>query len=232
MSELEDFKKYISLLDPKVKQHVTEVCSSDFYQPFMLHIDVKTPEYFLPFLSRRAEEDEDNTVPRVTVSDTLLGCMIGYGQLEDDFYDGEDGIEINKIYFNHCLKPNTNLVGHQERSNEHWLVGYSKDTVRYKPVTIGSMFIDRINHKRGADEPTAMASIYIQLNDDDHDIQFNSKIKLRRGYYRAIINMSTWNESEIKVDEVTKEEYLEKKKLSVGLLSHSSTTVPLYHKWF
>lgn len=231
MSELEDFKKYLSLLDPKVKAHVSEVCADDFHQSFMLHIDVKTPEYFVPFLSRRTGEDEDNTIPRVTVSDTLLGCMIGYGQLEDDFYEGEDGIEINKIYFNYCLKPNTRLVGHQAESNEHWLVAYSQDTVRYKSVTIGSMFIDRINHKRSTDEPTALASIYIQLTDDDHDIQFNSNIKLRRGYYRAIVNLSTWDESEMKVEEVTKEDFLEKKKLSVGLLSHQTINLPLYHRW-
>ncbi len=104
---------------------------------------------YIPRLSPKASPSEENYTPRVTVSDTLRGCMTGYGSLADlvarelenngmeDSWKGE--LNINKIDFDYALRPNTSLVYDSEVSNEFWLVPYDKEHTSYRSKTIGKL---------------------------------------------------------------------------------------------
>lgn len=227
------FQEYVKLQNDKVKRNIKEVTNESLGQSFLLHIDGKTPNYFIPMMPRRAAPSEDNTVPRVTVSDTLLGCIIGYSAVSHDFHTQKtNGLYINKIDFDYCLQPSTKLVYDADITNEHWLVTYNKDTIKYKPVTIGKMFVHKITYDRSAGNTLTdeTAEILIEI-EDNIKIKFSESIMLSKGYYRAIIDMTHWEEDKLKVNKISAVEYAKHKNVSASMLDNMAVNIPLYTHW-
>lgn len=146
---------WVSIQTKEVQNNVEIVDASKQPLPFTLHIDKNTPKAFTPRMPPSAGSKENFTAARVTCSDTLVGCIYGYGRTEIDFLDtfikDEDqpeiyrgGYEICRLDYEFLVKPTAKLVPEAKRSGETWLVSYSEDTLTYKPKKIGKIFFTEI----------------------------------------------------------------------------------------
>ena len=79
----QQLEKYLESLSPDVKKNLKIVSTKDLGQDFLLHIspDKLSKVIFTPRIGNRQGRTEDRTVPRITVSPTLLGCHNGYALL-------------------------------------------------------------------------------------------------------------------------------------------------------
>lgn len=243
-SNYEDFKRYLSIQNAKVRNNITEIKSSELEIPYMLHIDVKPPSKFIPMMPRRAAESEDNTLPRITVADTLLGCIVAYCILGQDFYDLKvQGYHLCALDFDYCVKPTSRLVYDAEESNEHWLLGYNKKTLSYKPRVIGKLFVTEINSKREkVNGELKLVHEFTFCLELEEPIWFSEGIKLEKGFYQISDTKSgrkdlehggfTYRDGKLfDIETLSAAEYRKKKNLSVTMLSHNQPNVPLFSNW-
>ncbi len=241
---INDIKKSLSLYPDKVKDNIEIVDASELDYKFLLHITKQKPRnnIYFPQISKRQAIKEDNTIPRVTVSDSILGCFIGYqAATEESLNHPEDvknfkqGYYINKIPFEYALLPNNKLVYDQSRSNEHWLITYSKETKEYKSETIGKFFISEISFRtKDKSYPDVLITIYIEVT-DPIGIPFSKNIYLPKGYFMIkgpgeATEIKHNKDKDFIVTEITKEMFKEQKEYSASMLSMDHSK-PAFIRW-
>lgn len=238
MSAIED---YIRLLPDAVSRELKIVTPETLGQDFFLHLSINQDKKpYTPFVSRRGANQEDNSTPRVTVSDSLFGCLNGYAGLVDEIFmdpQYKRGVYINLLPFEFAVKPSKKLVYDQEQSNEHWLLPFNEDNKVYKFDRIGKLFI--VNMNTVPDDSQRKYStyfdIYIELS-TDKTIKFSKEIFLKKGYYSIKNIPNCTNEKishkkqyDIFCEEITKKQYDERKVISAATLSYKEK--PLITKW-
>lgn len=247
-TDREDFYQWFSTQSKEVQANSKIVSAGEVGQDYMLHIDKQTPAKFIPMLSRRAGKTENNTVPRITVSPTLVGCLIGYAAAENDTINGtlkeennetkfRGGYDICELRFKHCLCPNSKLVYDASRSQEHWFVSYNKQTQEYAPVKIGKMFASKLTYEPvSGGMPAVTFEMYVEVHKEE-GIKLSPNIHLDKGFYCAIIKFenkehpgSVSEEHLFKVNSISAGEYNKAKQLSAAMLSHQDK-VPKYLNW-
>lgn len=247
-SDKEDFYQWFSVQSKEVQVNGKIVSAEDCDQDYMLHIDKQTPAIFVPRLPKSAAKSENDTTARITVAPNLVGCMIGYARIEADVTGGTSkdkvektqfrgGYDICELPFKHCLFPNEKLVFDSQRSQEHWLVSYNKETLEYKPTKVGKLFISKITYETvTGKEPVARFEIYIEVNKEG-GFKFSPGIYLDKGFYRATVSFDRENdkgsvneERHFKVEPINPEGYKTAKQLSAAMLSHQDK-VPKYLNW-
>lgn len=250
MSELKDLEEYLEIQNPKVIKHVTVIEAGKLGQSFMLHIDKETPKYFEPRIGKSFSDDEDNTLPRITVSDSVLGCIIGYYRFLKDFLEPDDetstGYDINLLDFTYCVKPSDELVPYASAANEYWLIGYNKEHLRYTPRTIGKLFIQSVEHVAARNGHDIKCVFYVEIQEDDWDIPFSKNKKLRRGYYRITGDLSDYNSNNdndgsdslhhddlklFDIKKIHKDDYRKTKRASIVMLDTSNISIPIFTRW-
>lgn len=233
-------ENFLSLLPDKVKKGLKVVSSSDVGLTHLLHISTNGKiKEFVPSITKRTANNEDRSVPRVSVAPTLLGCMIGYAATSYDFLadpDGEYGDSsyrggwyIYGIPFEKALKPSSGLLWDQRYTDEHWLVTYNENSRSYKPTVFGKCFYkELINVARTGKVPFRRMVLLVEVS-QDVSIKFSAKITLTKGYWEIIgdeptTNVESWkHDAEYIVKELTKAEYTGVKKLSADMLSAPSS---------
>ena len=167
----EDFKTFLALQTDKVKRNTEVITPATLGQDFFLHIDPeKTPTVFIPMVPRSAASTEDNTVPRITVADTLRGCIQGWGRVLVSFHEWDKvGLKICKLEFDYALKPNKRLVFDAEETGECWLVTYNADTRKYLPIEIGKLFLHQASYtfNEKLKRTICVGTIYIEIGTND-----------------------------------------------------------------
>lgn len=247
-SDKEDFYQWFSIQSKEVQANSKIVSAEDIKQDYMLHIDKQTPTVFTPRMPASAAKSENDTVARITVAPTLVGCMIGYARIESDVTEGTDkdkvektqfrgGYDIRELPFKHCLFPNEKLVFDAQRSQEHWLVSYNKETLEYKPSKVGKFFVSKITYETVTGKvPVARFEIYIEVHKEG-GFKFSPNIYLDKGFYRATVSFdretdkgSIEEECHFKVEPINPEGYKTAKQLSAAMLSHKDKA-PKYLNW-
>ncbi|MDD2879743.1 MAG: hypothetical protein PHQ58_04855 [Rhodoferax sp.] len=246
--DYEDIRNWMALQSNEVKDNCVIVDSESMQQDYMLHIDKEMPKVFIPMMPRSAALTENNTVARITVAPTLIGCFIGYSRAEDDFMEGshknvikainfKGGYDICILPFRHAIQPSPKMVYDSKRSGEHWLVNYNEQTREYVPEKIGKLFVSKVSYlARTGNMPKPEFEIYIEV-DKAEGILLSPSIHLKKGYHIATIsferkkNVGSSNEEDnFSVVEIDKESYDKVKRLSASLLSHAENK-PQYLKW-
>lgn len=240
MTDKENIDTFVSLLPTIVKKNVKVVTPDSLGQDFLLHIDSPpVPKVFIPRMPSSADITENPHVPRITVSDTLIGCMLGYTRIEGDFFSQHNGWIISKFDFNYALSVNKKMVFDAEYSNEHWLVTYNKNTIEYKPIPIGKFFIYKISYVANEQEPNGdeFIDIYLELHGDD-TVKINKDISLTAGFYimsirRRIVDVRKYlrDYTDIKIKKINQQKYIEVKSIAVSMLDNNSINIPLFTKW-
>lgn len=244
---LKQIENFVKLANDKVAKNVTIVSNKDLGQDFFLHIspDNMSKIKYIPWIGPSQAKSEDRTIPRITVSDTIAGCIIGYGRLYDDVYysnpnelkerNYKNGFYIHKIEFEHALKPTPKLVYDAKESNEHWLVTYSEDTKEYKGKVVGKMFVtEYIAKPRTNDFNLITIKTLIEVLDKD-GFKYTENNFLTKGYWEVKKTFTPDNdkhnkETKLEVKEITADEYLKAKDISAAMLSINDK-VPTYAKW-
>lgn len=196
---LADIEEYVGNQKPKVRKNIEIVKANPDY-PYMLHGSVNgNIKEFVPRLAERPGPKEDKTVPRVHVSDSVIGCVEGMNELvwhlmygysgygSNEKVDFKNGWYIYKLPFEYCLKPNEELVYDVGWSNEHWLVPYNKETKKYKGEIIAKLIVSEVKYTNiGIDGGKISDVVYeylLEVMSDKVKIDYYSEPCLP-GYYR------------------------------------------------
>lgn len=243
MTDKRDIEDYLAMQNQKVQDNVIVVSSEDQAIPFLIHL---TPEQenkiYIPRIGFRQGGTEDRTIPRVTCSDTLLGCIIGYANFGYDFFSSDKskeaielrvkGYRINRLDYKHCLKPNNKLVYDASASNEHWLVTYDKETTAFKPVLSGRVYpasvIGIANPKQGT--PDCYYVFFVDIRDKD-GIHLTPGIKLLPGYHAVTVlyndKITFASSKNVSAKAITKAEFDRREVYKPSL----ETITPSFHDW-
>lgn len=226
---IEDF---VACTTDQVKKNIEIISAGDAKLPYFLHLTLEKKPKYVPRIGTRQGSTEDRTVTRVTVADTLIGCYVGYASFIDQFfqqnaYMGNKGIDFNnglylrKLPFKYALKPNSKLVFDQKKSNEHWLVNYSKETAEYESEEIGKLFISAMSAMPdGKKYPKLSAEFFLQV---EIPIYLTESIFLEAGYYvvrlENINNLTHNTKRLVSYSEVTKAEFDVRKQIVAANLT-------------
>lgn len=233
---------YVNSLQDRVQKELTIVSPEELGQTFLLHITPEKNPVYAPRIGFRQSDSEDRTVPRITASPCLFGCIIGYAVLLGNFLNAQtygtplkettwrNGVYIRKLPFKQALRPTKKLVYDVEASDEHWLVSYSDTTRTYPSEQIGKFFITQISLTPFQDRPPQQRyEIFLQLTEG---IQFTEKLPLEPGHYciSFLLNhASTYKQSsEIEVTSISRTDFLARKKVVASLLS---VTPSMLSRW-
>lgn len=231
------------IVNPKVIKETEIVTPELLGQSFFLHLTPdKNRVKYEPKISKRQALNEDQTLPRVTVAPTLLGCFIGYSGAvpqtlnyapDENNKNYRQGYYINKIPFQYALKPTNKMVYDARRSDEHWLFTYNAETKEFPHTQIGKMFISSIIvNNRTNNVPDVWIELYVEVN-DPLGILFSKNITLKQGYWKIYgpgdINQLSWDkDKKFTAIEISRNDYGSVKNRSAAMLSE---TIPPSMLW-
>lgn len=238
---------YLALQPPEVVSNLRVVTPQRLRQPFVLHMSKNTQlTSFTPQVSRRVLSGENRTVPRVATAPTLAGCLLAYCSDLADFTNRQDGLSLNGervkfrggwgIYalpFDLALRPKRGLVPDVETTDEHWLVNYDADHVRYRGQLIGRFFYEQIGYLIRGRERITEVVMYVEVT--DQYVRFDHRTVLTPGHWRLRVrglhNAKRWNTIEqVEVEEIASGLYTSVKRNVASLLSLEDVE-PLSASW-
>lgn len=228
----EALEETIRCFQPRVQKNLEIVTPESLGQKNVLHIAMSKFQRMVPNVSRRAAYSEDNTVPRVHTSPTLLQCIIGHagvfiyatheppGTKPKDEYKG--GFYIHSIPFECAVKPNRRLVYDANDTDEIWLVTYSEETRDFPVESIGCFVVCGIEI-----EPLAGGRQQHRLNivvkvPNQTTYKLTNTIELKSGYYRVFVEYDV-QQSRYSINhysEIDKKVYDEERTLRTTLLNY------------
>jgi hypothetical protein len=246
--DLKKIQDFLELQSTEVRNDCKIVSAKELGQDFLLRIDKKPPEKFIPNMPQSTVEGENNTLPRITSAPTLVGCLIGYFRVETDVHDGSipdahgelkfaGGYAISKLSFEHCLRPGTTLVADVNNSDEHWIVPYCSERVEYVSVVIGQLFVGAVTYLPvSGHRPGVRIELYLSITSED-TICITPERKLRKGFYRFTLfwsNLKTRSVDEphclTSLEIISMDDYCAAKKIKANLLSYSDN-LPGFSNW-
>lgn len=245
---LSDMKAWMKLQANETKGELKIVSSEDGKIPFMLHVDRNEIDTFVPRINTTFGEDENKTIPRVTVAPTLHGCLMGYSptRVLFDHWDGHaytkknnpddpyrQGYVIHKIDYLHAISPTREMVDDVRHSDEHWLVNYAPKQKDYPAQAIGHIIITSVSlnakpGKAGRDQPEQVVSGYIKHTCKE-GIGFTYDKPLPPGTYMFTMSMNPKGvkDPSMMCVPVAESEYDQNKKLYAAVLSDQ----PGFMRW-
>ena len=197
-NDKKELEELLETVTPKVRNNVKIVLPEDIDQDFMHHIAIQKFKEMVPNISKRAASGEDNTLPRVHVCPTLVGCMQGYGSVNFHVYDSANTktkandvykgyLNIYKIPFKACLKPGKRMVFDANETNEHWLVKYNSRTDTYPATIIGRLVPTSVTVTPVKDsDPIEDIGLVVEVFGKDN-IVLDKKNTLKKGYWSIFV---------------------------------------------
>lgn len=232
MPDIKAIEEILELSHKQVTKNVKIVTSEDVGD-FVYHISTDKQKELVPNISRRAGYEEDNTLPRVHTSDTLLGCISGYTtftvsadirfRTKDDDFKG--GYYIHVIPFTVGLRPSKKILPDVENVNEIWLITYDKSTVSFKPTNVEKMFITSVT-RYNLKTYKQVIELFLETS---IAIKLDKKTTVEPGLYKLKITSTSEKldpfNSELEetievISKVNSTEYEGNKKLSAALLNY------------
>lgn len=246
-NEIDDLNEYLEVMNPLTKKKLQIVSSEDIKQNFMMRLDTKVPKSFIPRMPISASNDpkqEDRTIPRVSVAPDVLSCILAMGSLDREFLDGGKDIRkyfISGIYFHYAVKPSNKLLFDVDLTNEHWLLGYSKNTYKYIPFNIGSLFIVSVDRTfknvNSGKKGLVFIEAYVHIEANMAIRLTKSKI-VKPGYYALIVEKD--NNAPASISKIDKKEYDAMRNLVISNearrahereLNKASTSESILNRW-
>lgn len=232
---------YLSLLAPETRRELMVVTPQSLGTPHLLHISKDTDiARFVPGITRRGMKKEDRTVPRVSTSPCLIGCLLAYSSDMFDFHERKPGLKFGEarnvtfkggyvIYgfrFDVALRPNRKLVPDVERTDEHWLVPFDGNHTTYQPETLGKVFYSSVAYEVIDGCAVPRIEMYVEVL-TDQPIWLDGKQQLTRGCWR--ISMTDlhrsvrWNDVRgLVVESIPSNDYTAVKRNVASMLSFES----------
>lgn len=242
----EELKRFLQLLRPEVANNLSIVMPSDMNNGVVYHIAQNRQKEMFPFISKRQGPKEDNTVPRVHVCASLIGCFRGYATMVDNslmekpiqsnedkrksehksFVDYKGGYYIHELQVPVALAPTKKLVPDVDDSNELWLVTYNELTKSYPSKVIGKLILCEIVFKPEAGKYPNITTRYAIEVSSINGLKLDNRKFLGKGYWMV----ETVNNKLIKHHAISKEQFAEIKEFSANLLDHRDE-LPSFLRW-
>lgn len=196
MPDVTALQQYIDGLSPTHRGHITPVSLADINRTSVYHISVNGKiTNFIPQVSRRTAPREDRTQPRVSVSPTLIGCMMGYQTDEHiDLYPinkgkGEawsGGWYIYGFTDVALARPDKTLVYDAEVTNEYWLLPYTSERWKYPASIIGKYFYAQTRTWYEKGKPIHEMDLVIEVTKGS-EVWLSNDSKLDGGFWRVTV---------------------------------------------
>jgi hypothetical protein len=227
------------------------VTPKDLGRNFLLHMSKnKSIKTMTPYITTRASDHEDRSIPRVCVAPSIAACIIGYDTTIQDWRDKLDGHDgkgnpvpwvggwyLYALPFEYAIKPSAKLLPVVASSDEHWLVSYSPATHSFRPILIGKIFYSAVTFGGKGYRLGTTIDIYIELF-GGVNVPFCNNLKLSPGYWRvcssSLCGIKDFNEvNASNVVRLTKEQYDAVKMPIASTLSYSNAVsaehIPALH---
>lgn len=184
----EAIKQWLDLQPNNIRKAVEFLSAEDAGPMYHMSLDGEIKK-FVPFVSRRAADKENITVPRVSVAPSIMGCFIGYVASWSDIAwpdtqnkKFKNGWYLYRLPYEYCIKPDKKQLFDQEQSNEHWLVTYSPTTREYKGEIIAKMFYAEMAMiPQTGKAPEYMVKLAVEVFAEP--IKFGGEVVLEKGTY-------------------------------------------------
>lgn len=243
----DDIVRWFESQNPTFKKRAKIVSNEDLGLNHLFRIDKVVQKFYYPRMPRSAYSNENQDVPRISMSSSLMGCMLGYGRWyydaglgtskaqskDNEGYKG--GYIIQSLPFNYAIIPTKDDIWEVPYTDEVWLVNYNLSTSQYIPTIIGKMFIRSIkltmNQGRA---PDGNVTIYVEHDYDGLpfirnkaypagyykiETNYKSNKELRTGIDIVGNDINCYDEKQYTITAISKEEYLNEKRYTAHLLS-------------
>lgn len=244
---MEDFLRHVR---PEVAKELSIVTPESLGQDTLFHIAYARQPQMGPFISKRAGEKEDNTVPRIHAAPTIQGCILGYGGVyqiaafdyilkKDDkqqtgklnrLQNYRGGFYIHAIKFEAALAPSPKLVYDAKKTGETWLVTYNPETVLYQSPIVGKLIPVSVEFfPRVGSTPNSLLKVAVEIT-EDIEVPVDATRKIGKGYWESVYENTETTCKHKSTSPITKEQFLIYKGVSATLMS-APPTVPVWARW-
>lgn len=233
----DEIKEYVKHINPDILDKIKIVKLTDLDIPYVYHISKVKRDYFTPNVTTRLLPGEDNTIPRICVSNSLVDCMKGYLNITDEILNTDVNIDKENPYkggfYVYCFQPeyvfipNEELVPGVKTSNEIWMLPYSEEYQTFKPISYCELIPDKITTVPRANR-TVFHLLYFYINVPS-EIYMDNKTKFDSGYYWFGVYDITENNEEViagnfrldpRYEKVDQAKYIEEKAFHSALESN------------
>lgn len=212
--EKQTIKNYLVPLAGDTVEELTLYTAKEVNRP-LYHVSMNPSiKAFYPKVSKRTLSKEDRSIPRISTSTSLIGCLNGYQSMVSDM-EGRETKNFSglfKVYdlpYQYAVKPSTKVVADVGNSDEYWLVSWKKETYATVPTVAADFTIPKIETVYGKDGKDQTYHCYIRVYTNlylDHEKQLN------QGYYHVVLNGYNFkyplsNNKLISIHEISETEY-------------------------
>lgn len=222
-AEKQDIIEYLSALLGDTVSELTLFSAGEVNRP-LYHVSMNpNVKIFSPKVSTRTLSSEDRSVPRVSTSTSLIGCLNGYQSMFTDMA-GRARKNFTGLYtvyelpYQYAVKPSKKLLSDVETSDEYWLVSWKKETYSIRPNTVCEFTIPQVQTTYGSDGEDQRVTMFLKVLGES--LYLTHDTKLVKGYYEITLRNYGYdypleNNNKIEVKEITENDYNKVTSLSI-----------------
>ena len=221
--EKQEIIEYLSALLGDTVSELTLFSAGEVNRP-LYHVSMNpNVRIFSPKVSSRTLSSEDRSVPRVSTSTSLIGCLNGYQSMFTDIAGRErknfTGLyTVYELPYQYAVKPSKKLLSDVETSDEYWLVSWKKETYSIRPNTVCEFTIPQVQTTYGSDGEDQRVTMFLKVLGES--LYLTHDIKLVKGYYEITLRNYDYdypleNNNKIEVKEITENDYNKVTSLSI-----------------
>lgn len=222
-AEKQEIIEYLSALLGDAVSELTLFSAGEVNRP-LYHVSMNpNVRIFSPKVSSRTLSSEDRSVPRVSTSTSLIGCLNGYQSMFTDIA-GRARKNFTGLYtvyelpYQYAVKPSKKLLSDVETSDEYWLVSWKKETYSIRPNTVCEFTIPQVQTTYGSDGEDQRVTMFLKVLGES--LYLTHDIKLVKGYYEITLRNYDYdypleNNNKIEVKEITENDYNKVTSLSI-----------------
>ena len=219
----EEITKYLSALLGDNVTELTLYSAKEVNRP-LYHVSMNpNVTIFSPKISVRTLSDEDRSVPRISTSTSIIGCMNGYQSIFSDMAGRErknfTGLyTVYELPYQYAIKPSKKLLKDVDISDEYWLVSWKKETYSIRPTVVCEFNVPQVQTTYGSDGEDKLVTMFIKVLGES--LYLSHDLKLAKGYYEVTLRNYTYsypleNNKKIEVKEITENDYNKVTSLSI-----------------
>lgn len=221
--EKQEIIEYLSALLGDAVSELTLYSAGEVNRP-LYHVSMNpNVRIFSPKVSSRTLSSEDRSVPRVSTSTSLIGCLNGYQSMFSDMA-GRARKNFTGLYtvyelpYQYAVKPSKKLLSDVETSDEYWLVSWKKETYSIRPNTVCEFTIPQVQTTYGSDGEDQRVTMFLKVLGES--LYLTHDVKLVKGYYEITLRNYDYdypleNNNKIEVKEITENDYNKVTSLSI-----------------
>lgn len=186
-------EQIVGYLEPLIGEDIKEltlVSASELNKP-LYHISMNPSiKAFTPQVSSRTLTKENRSIPRISTSTSLIGCMNGYQSVMYDMMNRE-GKKFNglfKVYqlpYQFALRPSKKFLPDVDLTDEFWLFSWKRDTYSVTPEVVAEFTVPKIESTFGNNGRDDVYHLYIHVKQDK--LYLDRQHVLQEGYYHITL---------------------------------------------